>query len=110
MNLLNKLVVDNGFTVSLTGKDVPTVGYVCGGLGSEFVKSLEEFTELDILKFVLDNAELLKNALLGGWLNDGNVYLDVCQIFSNLEVAKLVGKEKNQKALYDLTEGKDILL
>ena len=105
------LIAGEGFTVSLNGEKTPTVGYVCGGFGTDFMKPLDEFTELDLLVYVKDNAnEFVKGAFLGGWVSDGIVYLDVSQVFTDLEFAKLIGRKNKQKALWDLANSQDINL
>lgn len=78
---------------------------------SKIVK-VENFSMRDISNYMMKNSDLLslKNHVLGGWFDTetGSIYLDISTVTNNLNAAKKLGKEFNQKAIFDLLEMKDI--
>ena len=73
--------------------------------------ALDSFTAESILDFRKRVLPLLKESaehLLGGWLNEGLVYLDVSKAFQNREEAISFGLANNQKAIWDGFNGEEI--
>jgi predicted ABC-type ATPase len=73
---------------------------------------LDKLSTKDIVKFIKSNSDLLsqKGHILGGWYDTetGKIYLDVSTAFKNKEKAIELGKEFNQKAIFDLKNFSDI--
>lgn len=67
---------------------------------------------LEILKYVRANSDLLtkKNNALGGWYDteDKKLWLDIVTLVKDQEKAIELGKEFNQKAVFDLEEFEEI--
>lgn len=88
-----------GFTVDLT-----TLKKVTKGISVAYFDTQDSFGE-EGLKRVLNHA-LSHEKKVGGWLNEENdqFYFDSIRIFTNLEEAKLFGRENKQIAIFDLRE------
>ena len=48
--------------------------------------------------------------MIGGWVHDGHVYLDVTKVFDNVKEAKRVAARFGELAIYDLKSGKEIFI
>lgn len=86
-----------GFTVDLT-----TFKKVTKGISVAYLETQDSFEE-EGLRRVLNHA-LVHEKKVGGWLNEENeqFYFDSVRIFTNLEEAKLFGRENKQIAIFDL--------
>lgn len=81
---------------------------------------VEEFHSKNILEFLGHKgytttrvARLLADdpkKMIGGWVSDGDVYLDVSKVFDDVDEAKRVAARFGEIAIYDLKAGKDILI
>ena len=47
---------------------------------------------------------------LGGWINDGKLYLDISVVYDNEEEAIRMAKENKQLAYFDIANGKEIFV
>jgi hypothetical protein len=118
MNLrtLNTELIENGgFSYSLT------LGNVFGSdnYSVAFHKATENVfeklpTEADYQEYVNKHITLLarEDFILGGWEHEGKFYLDVAQLLPKDEYSEAdaikVGQERDQIAIFDLQEGKEI--
>jgi len=118
MNLrtLNTELLENGgFSYSLTFGNV----YGSDNYSVAFHKATENVfeklpTEADYKEYVNKHITLLarEDFILGGWEHEGKFYLDVAQLLPkdkySIENAITVGQEREQIAIFDLQEGKEI--
>ena len=118
MNLrtLNTELIENGgFSYSLTFGNV----FGSDNYSVAFHKATENVfdklpTEADYQEYVNKHITLLarEDFILGGWEHEGKFYLDVAQLLSKDEYSKgkaiKVGQEREQIAIFDLQEGKEI--
>ena len=83
---------------------------VATGINEAIVEELNE----TVLKEYHDTIKSLdnKNYTLGTWFNkkNGLFYLDTVELVDDLEIAKKLGKERNEIAIYDLKENVEIEL
>ena len=112
MNLKDKLLVNGGFTVDRNGRDVES-GYAVATQGNEAVYTMH-ITESDILEYIAIHKEELSRptACLGGWVDTetNQVYLDVSDVYQNGWYASEVGHERDQIAIFDLDNMREIRL
>ena len=123
-------LLDGGYTRLADGTTNPTEGYIVGGVTKEskmvetFVLMHDhyaEFKELwDKYEMQLDETTSLKFSHtsnlgksglgIGTWVYDGAIYFDLVQRIHSLDVATRVAKERNEIAIYDCANQKEILL
>lgn len=88
-------------------------GYVVALYGYEkaFIFTSVERLHIMLLKYMRDNAEMLKNRyFLGAWINDGIAYLDITIIFKNKVNALIRASLEKQQAIYEFNTGKTLYL
>jgi hypothetical protein len=94
-----------GFTFEPRTKSTPTKGFAVGGFGTKPSFDLKDFRQDAVEKFLAENASVLKEgAYIGGWVDDGKVYLDVTKIFDDKDEAIKAGIDKNQIAVADMSK------
>ena len=88
----------SGYAVSLKGYEtrVP-LEIVSLGLFRELLKCYQRLAEKNI-------------AYIGGWIDEGYLYLDLSLILHNKEQALEVASKNKQKAIFDFGSGKTIYL
>lgn len=69
---------------------------------------LKKFCIQDIENFLL--TQFLENEFLGIWIDKDMVYLDITKHFPSLENALKFGKRNKQKAIWDCTNKREIVL
>lgn len=67
-------------------------------------KAVNEFTTEDLTKFIEGNFDVLSDERfnVGGWIDDGQVYLDVSKLYSSQEKAVAAGKALDQISVSNL--------
>ena len=111
LNVLDAVRQGGGITVSLGGV-LPTSGYIVAkSVQYEETVPVEEFTIEDVEKYVAKyNWALVGvNAYLGAWREEGLIFLDVVERFTNKAKAMRAGREREQIAIYDVKNDKVIL-
>ena len=106
-------LVNKGCSMSVnTGIFNPKVGFFASFKASENKIPIADFSEANVLQFVINNASKLKESgnFLGSWIEDELVYIDVSRQFEHELDAKLFGIFNEQKAYYDAKEEKVINL
>ena len=79
-------------------------------------QKVPELTKEVVIKYIEDNYDsFLKHEgnFLGTWYNDGLWYLDVSEVLvgkNKKEEALRLGKERGQKAIYDLYQGEELFV
>jgi hypothetical protein len=86
---LQPINYSDGYMVAVTGIEIPVV----------------DFNEESVQSF-LGTANLsAPGALLGTWLNEGIVYIDITTHYTGIERAMEAGKDFDQLAIYDCAAG-----
>lgn len=100
---------DGGATVSLNGEALPTHGYFVSDQGGEVIP-FEKFTEDTVRGFAHVHAFELAHAAvyLGGWVSDGQVYLDITRHYFNRVSALNAAAENQQLAIWDVANATEI--
>lgn len=106
---------NGGGSFSFNGEEIPTSGYMVGGVTPSVI--LDPGTTLprlilDLLHFYQRNQEHLdKDGLfLGTWVDPetGKIYLDVSQRVADLEEALKIGDLRGEIAIWDVINGQEI--
>ncbi len=105
-----------GTTYSLRWGDLSNVALYVVSLYPDLGLILpgKRMDEAILSQFIQENRELLADprCVVGTWFNpeDGNTYLDVSAVFSDRDVAIQLAKLYNQIAIWDLKNGKEIII
>lgn len=106
-NTLHTELVDNGgFTYHLETRHSPSAGdhlyAVAYSKTTERTFRFEAFTPTDLVNFIADNADALsqENVYLGGWVDNGLVYLDCSLIVDDEQTALEIAKLNEQLAIF----------
>ena len=94
-----------GFTFEPHTKATPESGYAVGGYGvGDAIFSADKFSPDDVSHFLAANAAVLHGNYVGGWLDDGQVHLDVTKVFpaNAREEAIAAAKANNQISIADM--------
>lgn len=93
-----------GFTV-----EIPSLEHVKEGIPVGYEATQDSFTAEDV-ESVVRHAMNHEN-IVGGWLNEeGEFQFDSCKIFFDLEEALEFAKRNNQRAIFDITNSREIRL
>jgi len=97
--IVEQTKADGGYTHSKGGR------YVVAVPGFEKIVPLDEFNT-DILKYYVSYV----GEEFGTWIDGNTVTLDKVECIHKKELALKLGKQRNEKAIYDLLEKKEIRL
>ena len=108
MKKLKKMVKENGgFSINTVGETKLNSGYMVS------VKDLLKIKLKDLtgkqLKECWDQASQ-QACYLGGWLDGEYLYLDASDRFEHIEDARMIGRSRDQIAIYDIANQKSIYL
>lgn len=88
----------------------PDKGYMIGGFGKELIfPSISEVIIPQVESWIEEH-KLRKDQYYGVWIDSGKVYFDVSVNLQDKSQALKIGRVKNQKAIWDLNENKEIRL
>lgn len=109
-------VVENGgATFNLVTGTSPTTGFVVSERGFELkLKLFGPVINRDILisaivrEFIRENGMELNSPenFLGGWIDDGELFLDISRVYDNEHDALRIAVENGQKAYYHIDTDK----
>ncbi len=102
-------LANGGFTLSIDG-DTPASGFAVA-VYPQAERVIVNPTAEDILHYIIDWTAVLYNdtrAHLGGWVSDGQVYLDISAVIDDRDEALSLARENNQKAVWDLANSEEI--
>tara|TARA_R100001082_G_scaffold99911_1_gene68807 strand:+ start:32 stop:433 length:402 start_codon:yes stop_codon:yes gene_type:complete len=119
-------VLDGGYTRLADGTTNPPEGYIVGGvtepttmdLHTDKLKDLSVLTIAEFQEFKglwrtydmqLDEC-VAPNIGVGTWIHEGKIYFDLVQHIHDLDVATKMAKEREEIAIYDCANLKDITL
>jgi hypothetical protein len=113
--LYKKLCETGGFTYNLFHNTSPTIGYVVStfkNLETRFVASSFGPDDLDKFARIAHKELCLGNTCIGAWHNTetDQIYLDVVEVVTSLELALRLARQNNQEAIYDLSTGKTVFV
>jgi hypothetical protein len=119
LDFCDAILENGGATFNLVTGTSPTIGYVVSEKGYE--KQIELFgnkVAREILvysyvkMYVSEHGFMLSDVTynLGGWINDGKLYLDISVVYDNEEEAIRMAKENKQLAYFDIANGKEIFV
>lgn len=117
--MLRALKESGGFTIDEPGDATATKGFAVAveghsGVFDDAILDSEAAGVAAIRQWVEDNAELLdsnpERMFIGGWhdVEAGKVVLDPVEVHPTRDAAVAAGRERNQRAIYDLGTGKEI--
>jgi len=98
------LLNNGGASFSFTTEELnPKIGFSVSLVGYEVKIPLKEFSPKNVLAFIGDNYDILHkdNMFLGGWVENGVVYLDISELIGDKETAIYQGIKRNQLAIFD---------
>lgn len=107
MNLIqffNAVTTNGGASYNITtGEYNPANGYFVSLPNNEIQIPLKDFHENHLKRYIRDNNELLSTNynFLGGWIDNGIVYLDISQQFDDKRFALTLAVNSGQLAIYD---------
>lgn len=110
--VLESVANTGGASINVTTGTIPVEGYMVSRAGSELV--LDGLTREHLAQFAQAYREELDNSdtYLGVWEDDatGLVYLDISDNLDNLDMAKALGVERAQLAIYAVEQEETIRL
>lgn len=101
----------DGFSIGTDLRTPPSYGYMVGGLSGEIKAS--ELTSPEIrgkVNQLFVEASGKADIYIGGWRNGNDVVVELSEWCPSLESAMFAGSMRKQIAVYDLYNGKDILV
>lgn len=99
----------SGFTISTATGETRTFGYAVGGDPECPEVRLADFANIPsgLLTMHLDHyvnvARLYGQGTVGGWIHEGDLYLDAPTIYFDGEDAERAARERKEKAYFDLS-------
>lgn len=111
-DFVDSIIQNGGATFNISTGTSPTTGYAVslkGGSKTPIDESRQSI-EQTIKEFIsIHGLELsIPENHIGGWVDDGWLYLDVSIIMDNLSDAILMGKIHEQKAIFNINDGHSI--
>lgn len=101
-----------GFTYNMADLTEPPTGYMVGNGKNEQVIPLIELERMtqeerrakigEMLKGIREAGKTSVSAHVGGWIDDGEFFLDLSERYEDKEVAIKLGLDRNERAIYDL--------
>ena len=113
-DFVDSIIENGGATFNLSTGTSPTSGYAVSLKGGSKtpIDGTRKSIEQTIKEFIsIHGLELsMPENHIGGWVDDGWLYLDVSIIMDNLSDAILMGKIHEQKAIFNINDGHSINL
>lgn len=111
-DFVDSIIQNGGATFNLSTGTSPTTGYAVSLKGGSKtpIDNTRQSIEQTIKEFIsIHGLELsIPENHIGGWVDDGWLYLDVSIIMDNLSDAILMGKIHEQKAIFNINDGHSI--
>ncbi len=110
----NKLYMKGGFSFNMEyGFNPPKEGYMVGGIAPPLIfDNIEALSKgKDGILFYLNKyASVSEVMFLGGWENEGKIYIEPSEMYTSRCIALMKGKRRKELTIYDLEKGEDIIL
>ena len=111
-DFVDSIIQNGGATFNLSTGTSPTSGYAVSLKGGSHtpIDESRQSIEQTIKEFIsIHGLELsMPENNIGGWVDDGWLYLDVSIVMDNLSDAILMGKIHEQKAIFNIDDGHSI--
>ena len=109
---VNQAVSEGGFTFVSTPGDGPNSGFMVSVADEKRVSIDESRNPDDVRDFMQANSSLLSkpNHYVGGWVEGGELCMDVSINVPSEEEAREIGEANNQDGIFDLNTGQTIML
>lgn len=103
------LTFDNNTKTLLEGKKEV---FVVSLEGFEKTYNVDDFSSDDLAKYLIKFSKQLKDPKyhLGGWIDNGKVYLDISIELPDEASARVAAIQNNQKAYYNFATGKEVFV
>lgn len=112
--LISELKENGGFTVHPQTGEPVTSGYAVGGgnsAGALLKVPVAELTPEKFDKWLHENrSKFPADAALGGWIDNGDVYIEPSTQVADLNAAQRLGNERGEKAIWDHANKSEIPL
>lgn len=105
-----EIVKNGGVTINLKGKQPKTGFPLSATKHAETIVEKEKFTKADMDAFVKKQLSLLKekDKFIGGWEDEGKIYLDVSKVADDFDSAFKEATEMGEQGVFDLKTGETI--
>lgn len=118
-NLISETMQDGGWTASLTGRLVPTNGFMVGGITDSLVFGTdilnaehEDVVRNMIIRWINErfNQATDPNTYIGGWVDqeEGYVYIDLSDWHKYMGSALKAAVDRKELAIWDLGQKEEI--
>jgi hypothetical protein len=103
-----------GFSVSVQTGGEPAAGYMVARTGhthtfpESVLRDHARLTKAIDQMIMSEHGSLGNGIYLGGWVHDGKLWLEPSDNFTDREQAAAVGRERNQIAIWDVSQGQEI--
>lgn len=109
-SLYTNTALNGGYSINKQFEQ-PKTGYLVSVLDGLVYENISSVNVHELSGFIKDNLNKCSlNAFFGGWKDQttNKVYFDLSKNVSDLNEALQIAKEKNQLAIWDLNENKEI--
>jgi predicted methyltransferase len=111
--LINRVSKEGGFSIRIGAGVAPTKGYMVSTYKDrELIIDLKDRNQAinSIFKYLKENSSLLKKKghFLGGWMDEGQLYLDVSRNVMSQSKAVSLAEENGQLAIWDVKNSQEI--
>jgi len=86
---------------------MPSGGYMVGGVVPSAICKTQDMEDF-LARFLVEHEDAVESAYLGTWIEGDTVYIDVAENVPDLETAVRLGRQRGEKAIYDVANGRSI--
>lgn len=111
INFVNSIIQNGGASYNLiTGEFNPDNGYMVSAKGYESKSNYNggfKNIQYDVASYIKENAHILMagvvdtNVFIGGWVEEGELYLDISSKIDTEDEARNLALRNEQKAIFD---------
>ena len=103
MNILQKVIKNSGITLNNDMTEKTSLKYISSIKGNEIKKDLKTITFQEFLTTMneIQKSAKKENVLIGLWIDNGYLYIDISKEFTNKKECINFGKQNNQLAIFD---------
>jgi hypothetical protein len=111
-NIRTRALENGGFTYNPLYGATPQQGYAVSLQGHEKVFYFGTMTDDEFLKYLQENGERMKDPAhyIGGWVDDGRLYLDVSIVLLDEKEAREIGRINDQTCIFDMWTNETVYL
>lgn len=112
-NIFDTTMKCGGITYNIRENQALTKGFVVALYGYELQIDLKDFTIETIKQYIKDNErafKIYKEAVLGTWVNDDKVFLDISKVYNSKEYALTIAKNQGELAIFNLDNFEEITI